>query len=190
MRRGWNLRWMLFGTVAVTLLVCAGVAYALTSADFEPRASEWQGSTCNEGLLTAKASAATNQKIATCFAVAKVKEQQSTIASLQASVGKLEATQTAPPLDFTFFNAVQTVKGAIVSPVVDASKYKTITVTASGGATFVLEVSNDQTSWLTARTLANPPVSEAVPVSGHYYRMTANPGAGASTVNAVGHLTN
>lgn len=189
MRKGRNRRLMLVGVVAAMLLATAGVAYALTSASFEPRAAAWESSVCNETLLKAKESAANNQKIATCFAVAKVKEQASTISSLQTSVAKLESAQTPPPLDFTFFNGVQLVKSPVVSPTVDAGKYKTLTVTAQGAGTITLETSNDQSTWITAANLGTGVQSSAFSVSGRYYRITASPGAGASTVYAFAHLT-
>jgi len=191
MIRHWRTRWIVLVAVAALTLMCVGVAYALTSADFEPRTSEWQGSTCNEALLKAKASAATNQKIATCFAVAKVKEQQGTISGLQASVAKLEASQTPSPLDFTFFNNTSVNKSAVVSPILDAGKYKTITITLShtgGVSNNVLEVSNNQEVWLLARTLTSPQ-SEALSVTGRYYRITSSGESGAGTVSAVAHLT-
>jgi hypothetical protein len=143
-------------------------------------------------VLAAKASAATNQKIATCFAVAKVKEQQTTISALQASVAKLEAGQAPAPLDFTFFNGASIVKNPVVSPVLDAGKYKTITVTAShtGGVnSIVLEVSNNQEAWLAARSFGGSAQSEALSVTGRYYRMTASAEAASGTVSAVAHLT-
>jgi hypothetical protein len=189
MTKGWNRRYLLLGAVTAIVLATAGVAYALTSASFEPRAAAWDSSTCNEALLNGKASAANNQKIATCFAVEKVKEQQSTISSLQASVTKLESTQTPPPLDFTFFNGTQLVKSAVVSPTVDAGKYKTITVSAQGAGSILLETSNDQSTWITAANLGTGVQSSAFSVSGRYYRITASPGAGTSTVYAFAHLT-
>jgi hypothetical protein len=189
MIKGWNRRYLLLGAVTAMLLATAGIAYALTSASFEPRAAAWESSTCNEALLNGKATAANNQKIATCFAVEKVKEQQSTISSLQASVTKLESAQTPPPLDFTFFNGVQLVKSPVVSPVVDAGKYKTITVSAQGAGSIILETSGDQTTWITAANLGTGAQSTALSVSGRYYRIVASPGAGASTVYAFAHLT-
>jgi hypothetical protein len=189
MTKGWNRRHLLLGIVAAILLTTAGVAYALTSASFEPRAAAWESSTCNEALLNGKESAANNQKIATCFAVEKVKEQQSTISGLQASVARLESTQTPPPMDFAFFNGVQLVKSPVISPVVDAGKYKTITVSAQGAGSIILETSVDQTTWITAANLGTGVQSSALSVSGRYYRIVASPGGGASTVYAFAHLT-
>jgi hypothetical protein len=189
MTKGWNRRYLLLGVVAALLFATAGVAYALTSASFEPRAAAWEASTCNEALLNGKASAANNQKIATCFAVEKVKEQQATISGLQASVTKLESTQIPPPLDFAFFNGVQLVKSPVVSPVVDAGKYKTITVSAQGAGSIVLETSFDQTTWISAANLGTGAQSTSLSVSSRYYRIVASPGAGASTVYAFAHLT-
>jgi hypothetical protein len=189
MVKGWNRRYLLLGVVAAVLLATAGVAYALTSASFEPRAAAWDSSTCNEALLNGKVSAANNQKIATCFAVEKVKEQQSTISGLQASVTKLETTQTPPPLDFAFFNGLQLVKSPVVSPVLDAGKYKTITVSAQGAGSIILETSFDQTTWIAAANFGTGTQSTAVSVSGRYYRVVASPGLGASSVYAFAHLT-
>lgn len=186
-----NRRGLLLGaTLAVTLL-CAGVAYALTSASFEPRAAAWESSTCNEALLKAKESAATNQKIATCYAVAKAKEQQATITSLQTAVAKLESTQAPTAVDFTFFNGTAINKSPVVSPVVDAGRYKTITVTvqAPSAGSVLLETSNDQATWITARTLSTSTQSEALYVTGRYYRITASPGQAATAISAYAHLT-
>ncbi len=187
----WRTRSAVIGAAIAAVLICAGVAFALTSADFEPRAAQWQETTCTGSLLTAKASAATNQKIATCFAVAKVKEQQTTISSLQASIAKLEASQTPAPLDFTFFQGAAVGKSPLVSPVLDAGKYKTITITSghSGGVSNVtLEVSNNQEFWLPARSVPSSQ-SEALSVTGRYYRITASGEAGSGSVSAVAHLT-
>lgn len=192
MTKGWNRRYLLIGVVAALLLATAGVAYALTSASFEPRAAAWESSTCNETLLRAKESAATNQKIATCFAVEKAKEQQSTISSLQASVAKLESTQTPPPLDFTFFSGASANKTTITSPVLDASKYKTLTLTATHGgggiSSYKLEVSNDQAVWVTDLDLSGSVQNDALSVTAKYYRITAT-GEGGANVTAFAHLT-
>ena len=186
MIRGWNRRWLMLGAIVAVLLACAGVAYAVTAADFQPRAEEWQGSTCNEALLKAKASAANNQKIATCYAVAKVKEQQATISSLQTSVAKLESTQMPPPLDFTFFNGGPLGSGG-TSPILDASKYKTLTLTTrASGMSLSLEVSNDQSVWTVAYTITATTQSEPFSITGHYYRITATGEKGS--VTAFAHL--
>jgi len=190
----WNRRYLLLGVVAAVLFATAGVAYALTSADFEPRAASWESSSCNETLLKAKETAANNQKIATCFAVEKVKEQQATISGLQTSITKLESTQTPPPLDFTFFALTPVAKGGTaVSPIVDAGKYKTLTLTATERgpvSVFRLEVSNNQELWIPALEIGGGVQNDALPITARYYRITASGASEAGTsVTAVAHLT-
>jgi len=155
-------------------LIGAGVAYALTSSDFEPRATAWQSSTCDEALLKSKSSAANNQKIAICYALAKVQEHDGSIASLQSAVAALQANQMPRSTAFTFLNE-KLLQPTAVSPVFDARGYTHATFSTQcprEAVTFGLEYSADGTTWLKQEVLYCEE-QRHYELAGRYYRVAA-----------------
>ncbi len=174
-------------------MVFVGVAFALTTAELEPRANKWQASVCTASLLKSSESSANNQKIAVCFALARAAEDKTNIASLQAAVTKLETNQTAQPTSFTFFSG-EPFTGAVNSPVFDAEHYTTVTVSADSrcvNSEPVLEVSDDQSHWIMQHSV--PGGVMTLPVGGRYYRVSALSGGCVSQpaeVTLLAHFTN
>jgi hypothetical protein len=181
------------GAITALTVLFVGAAFAVTTAEWEPRTTKWQESICKESLLKSTESAANNQKIAQCFSLSRLQEDKASIATLQAQVSKLEANQQPAPQDFTFFSQKKVVEGERpVSPTLDAGKYKTLVVAVNASVSSVsLEVSNDQESWITQVPELFRNGGSTIPISGRYYRLTAvqPKGNGSGTVSAVGHLT-
>jgi len=137
--------------LAAFALLGAGVAYALTSANFEPRAMAWQAAACNQTLLNTKESLATNQKIALCYALSKAQEHDAAIATLQGKVANLESQIASAPTDFTFFAGGP--PETQVSPVFDARGFARVAISdeclASEGPRYLrLEGSQDGSTWI------------------------------------------
>jgi len=169
-------------------LIGAGVAYALTAASFESRATAWQAATCKESLLTAKVTAANNQKIALCYALAKTQEQGASIANLQAAVTALETQGHSA--DHTFFNGSLTFSpeaagGVAYSPVFDARNYTGLVVTSTCSKEYAsytayiatvqltYEYSPDQATWFEQTESACGWSGHVVATAGRYYRVKA-----------------
>lgn len=151
MRRG-----MIFGVVLAAALTFAAVAFGLSAAELEPKAEEWQAKACTSSLLTSKKAKA-GEEAAVCYALKEVAAHKANIQSLSLESAelrsKLATLEAGGGANFAFFTATHVLGGEhVVSPVFDAGKYDRVLIQAEGGdnASWRLEVSDDQTTWLVA----------------------------------------
>jgi hypothetical protein len=212
-------RWRLLSVLAVlVVLIAAAAAYALsTSGPFLPRTEKWATSTCTKSLLNSVPNVEDNEKIALCYSYLKLKEDDTSLTSLQSQVtglegsvaglkttaGNLEKEVTTlkeeghggppPPEDFIFFTDETT----LTSPVFDAKNYTHVVFTSSCGppgleVPLKVEVSPDQTHWVTQTTFKCGPGTPpgALPTAGRYYRMTDEEGLALSELFVLGRFSN
>jgi hypothetical protein len=182
-------RGLVLGIAAAVVLVAAGVAYALSSADFQPRASAWQSKECTQALLNSKETAATNQKIALCYALAKLQDHSGALSSLQSEVAAL---QKQAPVDYPFFNGASAPGGTPL--VFDAKAYTKVVFTAScalENVTFDVEVSTNETTWVRQRSFEcwSAP-ADPFGTAARYYRIAITGPGGSQTVRLYARFSN
>jgi hypothetical protein len=180
-------RGLVLGIAAAVGLAAAGVAYALSSADFQPRASAWQSKECSQALLNSKETAATNQKIAVCYALAKLQDHSGSLSSLQTEV---TALQKQAPVDYPFFNGASSTGSSLVF---DAKAYTKVLFTAScaiENVSFDVEVSTNETTWVRQRSFGCNAPTEPVGTAARYYRIGITVPGGSQTVRLYARFTN
>mgnify|MGYP001176976470 CR=1 FL=1 len=212
-------RWRLLSVLAVlVVLIAAAAAYALsTSGPFLPRTEKWATGTCTKSLLSSVPNVADNEKIALCYSYLKLREDDTSLSSLQSQVtglegsvaglkttaGNLEKEVTTlkeeghsgppPPVDFVFFTNEVTE----LSPTFDAKNYTHVLFSSTcgpeGAEQFLrVEVSPDESHWVTQTKFkcGSETPHEPLPTAGRYYRLSDPEGIFLDSLFVTGRFSN